>query len=71
MNKFYISSLSYSSWEDETLLYPYFTFRVNYIRPEGKNYYYDKNTKKDEYFNIPIIVISEEHTELYSLESIK
>jgi len=33
MNKFYIAEISDFPYEEEVLLYPYFTFRIEYIRP--------------------------------------
>ena len=42
LNKFYIESITENKGEEETLLYPYFLFKIKSIKPKFLNNY-DKN----------------------------
>jgi len=53
MNKFYIASISEFPKEEEVILYPYFTFKILYIRPHSNDT--DSNANKN--FNIPVVVV--------------
>lgn len=65
LNKFDIRSISVNKDEAEVLLYPYFTFKVDYIRPKA---IFDYNNIHIE--SMPVIVVSEIATDWYSFNNV-